>query len=372
MAVSSTSSSLTENSSSPFYLSNGDHPRSVLVSQPLTGPNYNTWSRSMIVSLIAKNKMAFIDGSLPQPSPADEATFHAWTRCNNMIIAWILNSVSKEIVSSVIYITTCAGMWEDLKDRFSQGNGPRIFQLQKILANLSQENSSISDYFTKIKSLWDELDNYDPIPSCTCGGMRAVHEKHNRDHVFQFLMGLDDSFAHIRGQILLNDPLPPINKVFSLIIQEERQKEISVAPLVHETAALMTKVNVAPMHKSGKWNNRKEKPICSHCGIPGHTVDKCYRVHGFPPGFKFTKNQSSVHSVSQIAETDSAADSIPQLPITLEQCKQLMAFIQHQSASSLPAAHSAGHVTPQFNPNNTGSTSSGIFALNSRYSVFSS
>jgi predicted YcjX-like family ATPase len=87
MAVSSISSSLTENSSSPFYLSNGDHPGSVLVSQPLTGLNYNTWSRSMIVSLIAKNKMAFIDGSLPQPSPADEATFHAWTRCNNMIIA---------------------------------------------------------------------------------------------------------------------------------------------------------------------------------------------------------------------------------------------------------------------------------------------
>jgi hypothetical protein len=202
--------------------------------------------------------------------------------------------------------------------------------------------------------------------------MRAVHEKHNRDHVFQFLMGLDDSFAHIRGQILLNDPLPSINKVFSLIIQEERQKEISVAPLIHETAALMTKVNVAPMHKSGKWNNHKEKPICSHCGIRGHTVDKCYRVHGFPPGFKFTKNQSSVHSVSQIAETDSAADSVPQLPITLEQCKQLMAFIQHQSASSLPAVHSVGHVAPQFNPNNTCSTSSGIFAPNSRYSVFSS
>jgi len=44
MAVSS-SSSLTENSSSPFYLSNGDHPGSLLVSQPLTGDNYNTWSR---------------------------------------------------------------------------------------------------------------------------------------------------------------------------------------------------------------------------------------------------------------------------------------------------------------------------------------
>jgi len=116
-------------------------------------------------------------------------------------------------------------MWQDLKDRFSQGNGPRIFQLQKILTTLSQENFSVSEYFTKIKSIWDELDNYDPIPSCLCGGMWSVHEKHNQDHVFQFLMGLNDSFANIRGHILLNDPLPPINKVFSLIIQEERKRK---------------------------------------------------------------------------------------------------------------------------------------------------
>jgi hypothetical protein len=94
MTNSSSSSSLTENSSTPFFLNNGDNPGTVLVSQPLTGGNYNTWSRSMIVSLTAKNKMAFIDGSLPKPSPEDDAVFHAWNRCNNMIIAWILNSIS--------------------------------------------------------------------------------------------------------------------------------------------------------------------------------------------------------------------------------------------------------------------------------------
>jgi len=266
MAVSS-SSSFNDNPASPFFLHNGDNPGTVLVSQPLTGENYNTWSRSMIVSLTAKNKLGFIDGSLPKPSPEDESMHHAWTRCNNMIIAWILNSVSKDIASSIIYINTSEEMWQDLRDRFSQGNGPRIFQLQKILTTLSQENSSVSQYFTRIKSIWDELNNYDPIPSCTCGGMRSVHEKNNRDHVFQFLMGLDDSYSHIRGQILLNDPLPPINKVFSLIVQEERQKEISVNPLIHETTALMTKADAAPQKKFNKFTNRKEKPTCSHCRI---------------------------------------------------------------------------------------------------------
>jgi hypothetical protein len=156
-----------------------------------------------------------------------------------------------------------------------------------------------------------------------------------------------------------------------LIIQEERQKEISVTHLVHETAALMTKTN-APKYKPGKWTNRKDKPICSHCGIPGHIVDKCYRVHGFPPGFKFTKNQSSANSVGYAQGPDYTIASPPQLPITLEQCQQLMAFIQHQSgATSLPATNSAGHIASHSH-SDTADSSSGIFALNFQYSVFSS
>jgi hypothetical protein len=111
--------------------------------------------------------------------------------------------------------------------------------------------------------------------------MRSIHEKHNKNHVFQFLMGLDDSFFHIRGQILLNDHLPPINKAFSLIIQAELQKEIYVSPLIHETIALITKVDVASLNKFVKQNNCKEKPTCSHCKIYGHTVEKCYKLHEF-------------------------------------------------------------------------------------------
>lgn len=43
-----------------------------------------------------------------------------------------------------------------------------------------------------------------------------------------FLMGLNDSFAQVRSQILLLDTRLPINRVFSLVIQEERQRAIGV------------------------------------------------------------------------------------------------------------------------------------------------
>lgn len=118
-------------------------------------------------------------------------------------------------------------------------------------------------------------------------------------------MGLNDSFSAVRAQILLTDPLPPINKVFFLIIQEEKQREISVSSLSHETSALMNKftpstLNHEPtafMKKSTlgprfiKQNYRKDLPICSHCGVASHTIEKYYKVHGYPPGFKFTRSK---------------------------------------------------------------------------------
>ncbi len=121
------SPSIFTNPTSPFYLPQGESPRAILVSQPLISENYNTWSRSMLMALIGKNKLAFVDGSLPQPSVDAGTEYHAWIRCNNRILSWILNSVSKEIVVSIIYIDTCYGMWIDLNEHFSQKNEPRVF-----------------------------------------------------------------------------------------------------------------------------------------------------------------------------------------------------------------------------------------------------
>jgi hypothetical protein len=42
-----------------------------MVIQPLNGENYSAWSRSIIMALTAKNKLAFIDGSMPQPFAID-------------------------------------------------------------------------------------------------------------------------------------------------------------------------------------------------------------------------------------------------------------------------------------------------------------
>jgi hypothetical protein len=94
------------------------------------------------------------------------------------------------------------------------------------------------------------------------------------------------------------DHLPPINKVFSLVVQHERQKEISgsLSTMKNNASALFTKgPSISPSPSSyyrpiassssprtGKPNIiRKDRPTCTHCGVYGHNVEKCYRLHGF-------------------------------------------------------------------------------------------
>ena len=50
---------------------------------------------------------------------------------------------------------------------------------------------------------------------------------------------------------------------------------------------------------SGNNFKGKERPVCTHCGKMGHIVDKCYKLHGFPPSFKFKNNKNATaHQVS--------------------------------------------------------------------------
>lgn len=46
----------------PYLLHHYDHHGMDLVSKPLSGDNYLTWCRAMVISLSAKSKLGFIDG----------------------------------------------------------------------------------------------------------------------------------------------------------------------------------------------------------------------------------------------------------------------------------------------------------------------
>ncbi|KAJ8756043.1 hypothetical protein K2173_024590 [Erythroxylum novogranatense] len=155
----------------PMFLQNSDNPGMVLVTTPLNGNNYLSWSRAMRIALGAKLKLDFITGKCDRPQE-DSPDYDRWCRVDFMVTSWILNAISKDIVESFLYAVSARDLWKDLERRYGECNGPLLYQLKREISSISQGDLCISRYFTKLKSLWDELNCLAPIPQCSCGALK--------------------------------------------------------------------------------------------------------------------------------------------------------------------------------------------------------
>ncbi|KAK3019894.1 hypothetical protein RJ639_002943 [Escallonia herrerae] len=81
--------------------------------------------------------------------------------------------------------------------------------------------------------IWDELADFEQMLTCkcrkcTCDLGSVLEKKREEEKVQQFLMGLDETiYGTVRSNLLAQDPLPNLNRVYSTLIQEERVKTIA-------------------------------------------------------------------------------------------------------------------------------------------------
>lgn len=92
-----------------------------------------------------------------------------------------------------------------------------MVDLQEALFALKQVEFSITSYLTQLKIIWEELDNFRPIPSCVCGTpcvciLASIRYHRNKDYVVRFLCSLDEQYSNVRSQIMLMKPLPSNGK----------------------------------------------------------------------------------------------------------------------------------------------------------------
>ncbi|XP_024164258.1 uncharacterized protein LOC112171286 [Rosa chinensis] len=162
-----------ENSNHPLFLHHSDQPGAILVSQPLMEDNYTTWVQSMSMALTIKNKKGFVDGTLKRPTHNPDEQ-QQWDHCNILVKTWLLGAISKDISGSVIH---CKDARENAIHDCEQGT------------------NSVTSFFTKLKSLWDEKDALCAFPPCNCDAATEVKAFMETQKTMKFLMGLNESYA---------------------------------------------------------------------------------------------------------------------------------------------------------------------------------
>ncbi|KAK8287231.1 hypothetical protein V6Z12_D07G045300 [Gossypium hirsutum] len=166
--------------------------------------------------------------------------------------------------------------------------------------------------------------------TCDCDLAKKTAQ-HSQQHLFQFLMGLNETYANVRSQILLIQPLPSVNNAYSMVIRDEDQRELASPTFSDSTTLLSFK----PISSS---SNKRYNGTCEHCKLSGHRIENCYRLTGFPPDFKFTKKKSPAanHVVTATGSYDTddiATHSAPLAPtFTPEQYQQILSLLSKDSA----------------------------------------
>ncbi|XP_075083829.1 uncharacterized protein LOC142167796 [Nicotiana tabacum] len=204
----------------------------------------------MKIALLGKRKLGFMTGTCKKESCETEL-HEQWETCNAIILSWLMNTMSKELLSGIAYATNAHLVWEDLRERFDKVNRMRIFQIHIDIATLSQGTNSISTYFTKLKA---------------------------------------------RGQILLKFNEPSLNQAYAMVIEDESEySSSSLSSLSEKGDPMAMKVG-----RGQGYKGKKPFMQCERCGLRGHTKEKCYRIIGYPEEFKGKKKFNNSNTGGQL------------------------------------------------------------------------
>ncbi|KAJ8548302.1 hypothetical protein K7X08_030771 [Anisodus acutangulus] len=119
-----------------------------------------------------------------------------------MVKAWINNSLTREIAVGVLCLPTTQEVWKDINEKFGQSNGSRYIQIHREVSSITQGLYDIATYFTKMRTLWDELSSAYVGPPCICGSLFKFIDD---QHLIPFL-----------SAILMMSPLHSISKSYAL------------------------------------------------------------------------------------------------------------------------------------------------------------
>lgn len=264
------------------------------MNKQFNGVNYSYWSKSAQMALGVKLKIGFVDASLAKPAEGT-IELQKWLQCDYMVRCWILNAFFLEISESFMYVQYAEELWKEFTERFVEANGPLIYQLHRDLTLLSEGNDPRSLYFSKMKKIWDELQDVDAASicsygvwkSCKCSLMKKLEAKDPRNKLIRFLMGLNSGYNSMKGQILAKDPLSTVNRAYQIIQQIEKQKQVTDVMQIKQEVEVyaVNKQGPKPVVKKDQKKGKNDK-YCDHCKVKGHQTDQCFKPHGYPNWYK--------------------------------------------------------------------------------------
>ena len=352
---------------SPYDLSSGDNPGSVISQPALRGPNYDEWADSIRLALRARKKFGFVDGKICNPGE-DSEDYEDWCANNALVISWIKLTVDPALRSNLTHCDIAADLWEHIRVRYSIKSGQRVQRLKTELATCRQKGLAVEAYYGKLMKLWASLSDYQQAKT-----MAEVLKGREEDRVHQFLMGLDETlFGSVKSALLSRVPLPTLDEAYNAVAQDEESKATSRI-LEERTDGVSFAVQSQSRSKTiGDYRNKSS--VCSLCGRNGHIADQCFKKIGYPSWWgekSKSKAGESTQQSSLPSPTNNRQNQVPranQIVTTPASANSVLTNTDRVGFSGLNDAQwqsLVGLLDERTRGNNNTTKLSGMFFLNS-------
>ncbi|GKE79199.1 hypothetical protein Tco_1545319 [Tanacetum coccineum] len=183
-----------------------------------------------------------------------------------------------------------------------------MYGLHHKIHTLKQNGLSVADYYHKLNALWKQFDAMIELPKCVCNASECFKKHNQLIKLMQFLMSLDDSYMQIRSPILSKEVLPDLRSAYDTISIKESHRvalgSVSSFSLRNQASAFVSNVPNRENFQRGQSSNIAHGPnnldnnrqsrgsglVCEKCRFNGHTIDRCFKIIGYPVDFEKTKS----------------------------------------------------------------------------------
>ncbi|XP_019153627.1 PREDICTED: uncharacterized protein LOC109150175 [Ipomoea nil] len=159
---------------------------------------------------------------------------------------------------------------------------------------------------------------------------------------------------------MMMKPLPSVDEAFLIVQQQERRFNNGIIGSLHHSTDNLNAGSVF-LSQTGNINSGSRKvypngnkiPICTHCGFTGHTADKCYKLHGYPPGWRPRNRSIGAANQIQVAAQVPLEDTVSLSQSEYMMFKQLLQreTTTQSSPLNIGAMPQANLISANFVPN---------------------
>ncbi|KAG6635842.1 hypothetical protein CIPAW_11G071100 [Carya illinoinensis] len=112
-----------------------------IIGHKLNGNNYLQWSHSVMMFICRKGKDDYLNGVAVKPNKTDEK-FKVWNAENNMVMSWLINSMTNDIGENFLLYGTTKEIWDATKQTYSNNeNMSELFEVESVLHDFRQGES---------------------------------------------------------------------------------------------------------------------------------------------------------------------------------------------------------------------------------------